>query len=104
MTSSPSTGESFSQPMRQAWACSTAQRRSARTGPSKRRTWLTSMPVDWATSSALAPARMSDCRARGRRLPLEEGTSGAGERAAGPALRTAARRASSTMMLYRWPS
>ena len=57
-TSSPSRGESFSQPIRQDWACETAHWRSASTGPSKRRTCSTSMPVLIATSAAVAPARM----------------------------------------------
>ncbi len=48
-------------------ARSAMKARSARTGPSKRRTRSTGMPAIWATSSAVAPALMRAWMSRGRR-------------------------------------
>ena len=48
-------------------ARSAMKARSASTGPSKRRTRSTGMPASWATSSAVAPARIRAWMSRGRR-------------------------------------
>ena len=56
-------------PTAHCWAIRATCSRSARTGPSKRRTFSTVQPARSATSSVDRPRRMRACTSRGRRPP-----------------------------------